>query len=137
MENQNILVCFSVVHVLLNIYTSTCQGKVFSREINHNDQTIVIDIRDHFIDVLNSRKRRDLSDVKFGSRPEISGSQNMSALTSSVFKIPDRLHSQAVVHWSGKDGKASIISFTEKYVTTSTFLDWVHIILILEFILNN
>jgi hypothetical protein len=54
MENQNILVCFSVVHVLLNIYTSTCQGKVFSREINHNDQTIVIDIRDHFIDVLNS-----------------------------------------------------------------------------------
>lgn len=107
MADQNTLVYFTVLHVLLNICLHTCQGKIFSRESQRHKQTVIVYLNDYNLNQVFDRKRRDVSDV--GSVPTESNVKNNSLLSSSVFRIPDKLHSQAVVHWSGENGKVRFI----------------------------
>lgn len=109
MADQNILVYFAALHVLLNFCGHNCQGKIFSRKSDTADHTVIIDIKDNKIDWELARKKRNVGDEKFGSDPtNISNAKNSSLLSSTVFEIPDKHHSRAVVHWSGKNGKVSI-----------------------------
>ncbi|XP_063433775.1 VPS10 domain-containing receptor SorCS3-like [Mytilus trossulus] len=121
MADQNTLVYFTVLHVLLNICLHTCQGKIFSRESQRHKQTVIVDLNDYNLNQVFDRKRRDVSDV--GSVPTESNVKNNSLLSSSVFRIPDKLHSQAVVHWSGENGKVVFVLTRQTehgFVTDST-----------------
>lgn len=111
MADQNILVYFVALHVLLNFCVHNGHGKIFSRKSDEMEHTVIVDIQDNKIDLELARKKRDTEDGHFGSGPtNISNAKNSSVLFSTVFEIPDKHHSRAVVHWSGINGKVSVVT---------------------------
>ncbi|KAK3094823.1 hypothetical protein FSP39_006724 [Pinctada imbricata] len=121
MEDINTNVVLPLLLVLLTFYVDTSCGKVFSRELYRRDSNVLefkeIDKNHDFI----QRFRRETS---ANHSDQFSHSVVTGNLTSTTFLIPDKTHTQAVVHWTGQDSKVLFVLTREQsdqgFIVSST-----------------
>ena len=87
----------------------TCYGKLFSRELNRNDITV---LKFKEVDKNHEIIKRFRRETSGGEADQFSHSAVTGNLTSTTFVIPDKLHTQAVVQWAGPQSDVSIDLYT-------------------------